>query len=62
MKFFEKHYFMTLFQIFILHLAVLLKLQIVILNLRNKGTFISKNFTLRASHLGRICCVAGRSR
>jgi len=62
MKFFEKHYFIALFQFFILHLAAIPKLQIVILTLRNKIIFISKNFTLRASHLGRNCCVAGRSR
>jgi len=55
MKFFEKHNFIILFQLFMLHVAVIPGLQIVILVLRNKIIFISKNFTLRASHLERIC-------
>ncbi|MFO8049739.1 MAG: hypothetical protein R6U29_11955, partial [Desulfosudaceae bacterium] len=51
MKFFENYYFIVLFQLFILNLAVIPKTQIVILVLRNKGNLISKNFTLRASRL-----------
>ncbi|MDY6906454.1 MAG: hypothetical protein SWH61_17420 [Thermodesulfobacteriota bacterium] len=42
MKFFEDHCFILLFHILILHLAVILKLQIVILDLRNTIIFISK--------------------
>ncbi|MFO8048359.1 MAG: hypothetical protein R6U29_04930 [Desulfosudaceae bacterium] len=53
MKFFKKHYLVALYQLLILNLAVISKLQIVILDLRNKGNFISKTpcgrVTLRAS-------------
>ncbi len=44
MKFFKKHYFIALFQLFILNSVVIPKLQIVILDLRKKIIFILKNF------------------
>ncbi|MFO8049380.1 MAG: hypothetical protein R6U29_10140 [Desulfosudaceae bacterium] len=42
MKFFEKYIFIALFKLITFDLAVIPKLQIVILDLRNKGDFISK--------------------